>query len=97
MAAGLKMSTSVVVPLTLREDLVLGLTVFLADLELRDLDFLVGFVENKWFNHSSVNMKNVDTLYIVLYFTIAKDSVLLPVGSDSLFHHMIKKLVGQSA
>lgn len=59
MAAGLRMSTSVVVTLALHEDLflgVLGLIVFLADLELWDLDFLVGFGENMWFNHSSINI-----------------------------------------
>lgn len=49
MAAGLRMSTSVVVTLALHEDLflgVLGLIVFLADLELWDLDFLVGIVKD---------------------------------------------------
>lgn len=59
MAAGLRMSTSVVVTLALHEDLflgVFGLIVFLADLELWDLDFLVGFGENTWFNHSSINI-----------------------------------------
>lgn len=50
MAAGLRMSTSVLVDLAL-EDLflgVLGLPVFLAGLELMDLDFLdlVGFEVN---------------------------------------------------
>lgn len=59
MAAGLRMSTSVVVTLALHEDLflgVFGLIVFLADLELWDLDFLVGFGENTWFNHASINI-----------------------------------------
>lgn len=81
MAAGLRMSTSVVVTLALHEDLflgVFGLIVFLADLELWDLDFLVGFGENTWFNHSSINMS-----FFFFYFTIA--NVKLASVSDQIF------------
>lgn len=79
MAAGLRMSTSVVVTLALHEDLflgVFGLIVFLADLELWDLDFLVGFGENTWFNHSSINMS-------FFFTTIA--NVNLASVSDQIF------------
>lgn len=83
MAAGLRMSTSVVVTLALHEDLflgVFGLIVFLADLELWDLDFLVGFGENTWFNHSSINMS---FFFFTFYFTIA--NVNLASVSDQIF------------
>lgn len=69
MAAGLRMSTSVVVTLALHEDLflgVFGLIVFLADLELWDLDFLVGFGKNMWFNHSSISIMKC-LHYFILY------------------------------
>lgn len=81
MAAGLRMSTSVVVTLALHEDLflgVFGLIVFLADLELWDLDFLVGFGENTWFNYSSINI-----CLFFFYFTIA--NVNLASVSDQIF------------
>lgn len=80
MAAGLRMSTSVVVTLALHEDLflgVFGLIVFLADLELWDLDFLVGFGENTWFNHSSIKF------FFFFNFTIA--NVNLASVSDQIF------------